>query len=144
MKEEKRIGRRDFLKSGVAGAFGGGIYLGSAGIVPGADKNKKKKEPVIEYRKLGNIDYKASLIGFGAVIPVDGQVNLDVPKWDVHLVLEPGYDRARFPDVAHVQGLPLGDPSGDDIGGPPIELDSFVVQVSGHPLFYLGADRHHG
>ena len=76
MKEEKRIGRRDFLKSGVAGAFGSGIYLGSAGVVPGTDKNTKdeKKEPVIEYRKLGKIDYKATLLGFGAMLTDDPAV----------------------------------------------------------------------
>jgi len=81
MKEKKDLGRREFIKKSVAGTLGGGVYLNSLESSPvlknitQQDKpGKKNIEEKIEYRKLGKIGYKASLLGFGAMITSDPAV----------------------------------------------------------------------
>lgn len=82
MKVNKDLDRRKFLKSGLVSVFGGGVFIDSFNrgeIINlfGKDKSEKKeKEKVnkIEYRRLGNIGYNASLLGFGAMITTDPAV----------------------------------------------------------------------
>lgn len=72
---KKNIARREFIKNSIFGALSGGIYLSSLNrtttikSLSGEDESKKKnKEEKIEYRKLGNIGYNASVVGFGAML----------------------------------------------------------------------------
>ncbi len=80
MKTKKDLERREFLKNGIVSAFGGGIYLSSLNRTAvkksfSGDKSAAgKKEPKIEYRKLGKIGFNASLLGFGAMITTDPAV----------------------------------------------------------------------
>ncbi len=81
MKINTDIGRRKFIKNSAVSVLGGGIYLNSLNRSPvikkfSGEDNSKKKNGIdkIEYRKLGNIDYKASLLGFGAMITTNSAV----------------------------------------------------------------------
>jgi len=81
MKVKKNIGRREFIKNGIFGALSGGVYLSSLNrttiiknFLEEDESNKKNKEEKIEYRKLGNIGYNASVVGFGAMLTDDPAV----------------------------------------------------------------------
>ncbi len=81
MKAKKNIGRREFIKNSIFGALSGGVYLNSLNRTTiiknfsGKDESEKKnEEEKIEYRKLGNIGYDASVVGFGAMLTDDPSV----------------------------------------------------------------------
>jgi len=81
MKARKNIGRREFIKNSIFGALSGGVYLNSLNRTTviknfsGEEElNKKNNEEKIEYRKLGNIGYNASVVGFGAMLTNDASV----------------------------------------------------------------------
>ena len=102
MKEKKNLGRREFLKNSIVSAFGGGVYLSSLDSSPliktFSEKNKSeaKKEVEVEYRKLGKIDFKASLLGFGAMITSDPAVLAKALDMGVNYVdTSRGYQRGN-------------------------------------------------
>ena len=82
MKDSKKTDRRKFIKNSFMSAVGGGIYLNSINrtttlssfFAEDKDSGKKESKEEIEYRKLGKIGYKTSVLGFGAMITKDPAV----------------------------------------------------------------------
>ena len=81
MKVKKELDRREFMKSGLVSAFGGGVFLDSLNKTRITnnffEKDSQKKEDddnKIECRKLGSTGHNASLLGFGAMITSDPSV----------------------------------------------------------------------
>jgi len=80
-ESQKNIGRREFIENGIFGVLSGRVYLSPLNrttVIKGFsgkdESNKKNKEEKIDYRKLGNIGYNASVVGLGAMLTNDASV----------------------------------------------------------------------
>lgn len=104
MGESKKLNRRGFIKNSFMSALGGGIYFNSinhtsigGNFFANSESNQEKKESSkIEYRKLGRIGYKATLLSFGAMITADPSVLVKALDMGINYVdTARGYQRGN-------------------------------------------------